>query len=294
MIYRITSGEYHAINAVMPDGIEFGYESNGEYFFDDFVRPYFNFDIDSKLLSVVGQNYDDFIAGLNSLDQEHIKIYRYIHEMHYEDFCKPPKEHNYKSGLSTTDGTPFNLIPVPTFIKGELQRMDYYADEASTDLVLRVDMTYTRDEFGWALTRTTTRTWYKENGDAHPDTKITIKRYYRDINLMEEESVKRRGNIVKTAKLSVLALLKEVYTDKSTFEIAAMGYAFLEEFSSEFSSFARDGIVIIDMADPYVGKKAIVKLIGEADLVKYPWMTATPASLHGATIQQFVMNSFDI
>jgi hypothetical protein len=104
---------------------------------------------------------------------------------------------NYKTHLNRS------LYPQRTFVQGELQQIDWFAaydptSKVFSDLILRVTVAYERDAVGFALSRTTTRTWYTEDGSAAEPNKVPTKYYFG--RERDQEGVKRRTNIVNQIK----------------------------------------------------------------------------------------------
>ena len=162
---------------------------------------------------------------------DHCKIYRYIEVSNFSP-TDPPTEHDYKGG------TQKSLYPKRTFVQGELQKVEYHSNKEFTDLVLKVDVAYQRDSLGFALERTTTRTWYLENGDAHPKQKITNKVYDELGTIIEGE--KRRGNIKKLVSKKALEYMIATIQDKTPEEIVVMGRDFLKVHQAGFNAFIQE------------------------------------------------------
>lgn len=143
-----------------------------------------------------------FDPSSRSVDPTDLKIYRYI-PREYADYSVPPKDVDFITGL-TTRLHPTNSI----IVDGEVRQTDYYASAnppdaygnvSYSDLVVRESFVYTRDSIGFARARVNTITWYMENDNPHPDTKVRLKYYENDESLREGQ--RRRANI--TDKLSM-------------------------------------------------------------------------------------------
>lgn len=120
-----------------------------------------------------------------------------------------PIDIDYKTGLTA------KLHPVYTYVKGELQNVEYYGvyDESEPvesdrfkEPVVSVDITYERDSLGFAKKRTTNRSWYQKNGSINKNKKKTTKKYY-DNNMTIVEGKRRRGNIVNNMTLPIMGML---------------------------------------------------------------------------------------
>lgn len=174
-----------------------------------------------------------------------VKIFRYL-PGHGRNPTQPPIDLNYKTGLSGA------LVPERTFIQGELQRVDWHADENLDDLIIRADMIYARDQIGFAEERTTTRTWYLEDGTAHPDVKVTKKLYRLEPQLQEREAKVRRGNIIDRLFVAVTAHL--VFEEQDVMAGIALGQAFLQTHKN-----AIDLFVSASLTDVYFVVQAAVE-----------------------------------
>lgn len=96
------------------------------------------------------ETLDTSLMYVDETEPRSCKLYRYMRSPEFNE-DEAPIEHDYIIGLTT------KLFPKRTFIQGELQRVEWFADEAKTDLVIDVDVEYVRDALGFALERTTTR-----------------------------------------------------------------------------------------------------------------------------------------
>jgi len=139
---------------------------------------------EESLLSTLVTNHVD-----GTCDQ-HVKIHNYIAEHEDHTIYDSPTMHNYITG------TTLKFFPKRTMIKGEVTRVDYFADEALTDLILRVDIAYTRDALYLAIERTVTRTWFREDNTPAPTQKFTKKIYTINIDDQMKEAHRRRQNVI--------------------------------------------------------------------------------------------------
>lgn len=202
------------------------------------------------------------------------------------------REINYKTELSQS------LFPKRTSIQGEIQRVEWYSDEDMTNKVLDVAITYERDPFGLATSRSTVRKWVMNNDQYHEDIKTTKKRY--NINLEDQivEGKRRRGNIVNSIQLPTMAFMVESMTvapyNLSPTAILLMGRDFLDRHETEFSKFIDSSSSVTDFTDPNFGKKNVVIAIEQAALSTDQWLKETPGQLGGATIEQYLIGQFTI
>jgi len=182
---------------------------------------------------------------------------------------------NYKTEVRET------LYPKRDFVEGELRTIEWFSDEALTDLIIRVDVAYTRDTAGFALHRTTTRTWYHINGTPNPETKITHKSYTININEMIQEGIKRRSNIVDLMKINALGMMQQVLTSTHTpEEIIGLGRDFLLLHKNVMNAFIDES------------HKQIVIDIGAADAAHDFWLDQD--MMPGVTFRGYMISQLSI
>lgn len=211
--------------------------------------------------------------------QKHLKIYRYIQNSNDYRLFDVPKGHDYKRGLTDT------LFPKEYFNHGEMYKSEYFSDEAQTDLVIRVDILYTRDAMGFATNRTTTRTWILEDGTEHPDTKVTTKVYRMGTLGPIEEGIRRRGNIVKGLQMPILGMMigtisakdGESEPERQT-RCVMLGRRFLEQHKNSFTMFTEDS------------NRQIVEDVSEATDF---WIDAI-VDAQGGTIREYIIEALNI
>lgn len=188
-----------------------------------------------------------------------------------------------------------NLFPKRIFIKGELQKVEWYMEAEFINLVLQSEMTYTRDSFGFALTRTTTRTWFDTENQPLDIVKVTTKNY----SMLEQikEGKRRRGNIVDGIQLPVMGLMVETMTiepwnlDQQT--ILLMGREFMDRFETEFNKFIDNSSTVT--SGPNIGRKSVIVALEEASTTTDTWLLNAPASLGGQIrILDYLTNEFNI
>lgn len=198
---------------------------------------------------------------------------------------KHPHNINYKTELKQA------LYPKRTFVQGELQKVEWYCDQAATDKVLETSMTYVRDAFGFATSRTTTRTWFRQDGTSFEEPKVTEKIYTLNYNDQIVEGKRRRQNIVDGIQLPVMGMLVEVLHPTPQVQVLLMGRDFLDRMELYFQRFIDNSSSINDTQDPNFGKKEIVV---EFENATDSWMDGTPTALGGATIRQYLIAEFTI
>jgi len=210
-------------------------------------------------------------------DPNDYKLYRYVDNPsgYAEDEC--PKGIDYKSGLNT------NLHPRRTFYKGELQQVEWFAAYDGTnytDPIINVTITYVRDILGFALSRTTTREWYRENGIKSSDALVTTK-YYSDPVSRHYEGVRRRSNHILYLKEAVIGLMLESGVDPNPAVVVQLGRDFLEAYKIQISAFEQDSQSSF--------RNAVI-----ADTT-HTWLDSMPASLGGSlSIRDWVAGQLDL
>lgn len=185
-------------------------------------RDYWKYD-GTNVVVEMSQAEKDAIEGIVK-----VKIFRYIDEGHDDKF-EPPLGHNYVSGLS------IKLYPERLFSNdGVLHTVNWYADEAFTDLILKSEMVYVRDADDIAQRRTTTRTWICENESEHAIQKISEKVYSDEEAL--DEGVRKRQNVINMIQIPIIGM---IMATESIAQSAALdiGNVFLEDYAVELNSF---------------------------------------------------------
>jgi len=223
------------------------------------------------------------------LEQKEPKIYDYVcPSLNGKHFAAI----DYKMELTTS------LFPKRTVAKGEVTRVDWYADVELTNLILKVDINYTREATGFAGYRDTVRTWINKDGTENEVTKTT-KKYY-NINHVDQiiEGIRRRSLLVRSIQMPVLSMMVEALMPLGYSQDAVLlrGREFLDEYEEEFDRFINNSSSITDPADPNFGKKTVaVKLEEEARVTYTEWLDKAPASMGGlVTIRQYLVSEFDI
>lgn len=193
-----------------------------------------------------------------------------------------------------------NLHPQRQFVQGELQTVYWYNNEFHDLLVIRVDIEYTRDAYGFALERETVRTWFDFNGNEMPFKKVT-KKEYSPIEMIKEGK-KRRGNIVDGVQIPVLAFLQEAAMNPEASAeyslnpstVILTGRGFMDRFATSFKNFIENSSTIIDTNSPNFGKKTVVVEFESAAENTDLWLNYKPSALGGASILQYLVGEFSI
>lgn len=133
---------------------------------------------------------------------------------------------------------PQALHPVRTFDQGELVMVEWYTDDTLATKVLKVEITYNRDAFGYVLDRVTTRTWINSDGSENPKKSVRAKHY--DSVKQQSEIKKRRENNILNIQANTLSYMVATMTGTVT-EILDQGRAFLAELDSEVDKYIKSG-----------------------------------------------------
>lgn len=237
---------------------------------------------------------DGVISGFVDSDPEQKVPYIY-------DLVKPGAKKHFHS-IDYKNELVQSLIPKRTAVQGEVVKVEWFqtldGNNNPTNKVLLVDVVYTRDNTGFAISRTTTRTWINRDGSENPDTKTTSKYYFINSVDQIQEGIKRRKLLVDNIQIPVLGLVMESliplgYTQESCL---LKGRQFMDDYDQEFNKFVQNSSTVTDPADPDVGMKTIrVKVRDEANPNHVLWLDKAPGSLGGATtIRQYLLAEFDI
>lgn len=232
--------------------------------------------------TVVGLTYDD----PTSIDyEEHeelrVKVFRYI--VSYNGSRKiPPLDLDYTTGLSR------RLYKKEYFTHGELDRVEYYAETDTgsdgwptySDLIIREDMSYTRDSLGFAKERTTEITWILENESEH-ETKKTLHKPYSLIE-SQKEGVTRRGNIIGQLSLQVAGMLIGTLPTNDTYPNAQAKIDVGRQFMQDHK-LATDMFIAASKRD----------IVGQVKHATDSWLE-NYVDAHGTKIRDVIRASVDI
>lgn len=209
-----------------------------------------------------------------------VKIYRYVTDVSDYNVFHAPIDLNYNTGLTTT------LFAKRLFNQGELQRVEWHSTDELNDIILSVDIVYQRDSVGFATRRTTTRTWYKENGEEALPKKITEKVYSIDPISQIEEGERRRGNLVKSLQMPIIGFLLSTIPPKDgeteierSSRIILLGRKFLRDNKEYFTAFIEDS------------NREVSEIIANSTDF---WMDNIIDEENGTTIRDYLLNQLDI
>lgn len=245
----------------------------------------FEFEEPVNDINLLNQSLDDLVANHDGQEISRPRICKLLGESH---------EHDEYENVDYTIMPKPNLFPKRTFVKGELRKVEWYEEETFQNLVLVAEMSYTRDYFGFATSRTTVRKWYAEDGSELENIKTTNKKY----SPLEQikEGKRRRGNIVDGIQLPTMSFMVETMTvepwnlDQMT--ILLMGRDFMDRFSNQFKNFIDNSSTIT--SGPNIGKKSVVVAMEEAATSTDTWLNNASAQLGGAKILQYLVGEFSI
>ena len=137
---------------------------------------------------------------------------------------------------------------VEVMFRGEVRQVRYFdvdsveanpSDENLWTKVLQVDVVYVRDASDLATSRTTTRTWYREDASAHPGVKLTKKIYAPFQQMLE--AVRRRQNVIDGAALTILGLIAMTETAGDIPAAEDIAQAFTSDYDLELNNYVRVG-----------------------------------------------------
>lgn len=177
---------------------------------------------------------------------------------------------------------PTRLHPDRQIVKGELQRVTYYAHAevinsmvAYSDPIVEEVYVYTRDSDGFALYRDMTITWFREDGS--PDPRLKRRRKYYSPLERIQEGKRRRKNVVDQLQFTVLfaIMVTEAVTEE---QARQLGTAFL----AHHDAFIR---LYLDASDP-----AIVSAV-QADSV-HTWLSNELSP--GVTIRDTITGELNV
>lgn len=242
-------------------------------------------DLDDLVLNFSDSDPDLKIPKIMSLSKEYSKHFHAI---------------NYIKGLSQS------LIPKRTILKGEVQKVEWFKSlneqMEPTDLILKVDIIYTRDSSGFATSRTTTRTWINKDESENTEKKITTKFYFVNPSDMIDEGLRRRKLLVNNLQIPTMTFMMETlmplgYSQES---VVFKGREFLDDYENDFNKFVDNSSTITDPADPNFSRKSIIVQLEDnspsgRNANYNQWLDSAPPSLGGlTTIRQYLVNEFDI
>ena len=240
-------------------------------------------DLDAYIATFVDSNPEDKIPRIYSIVKGEAGA-KHFHNI------------DYKKELSQA------LIPKRSVSQGEVTQVDWYEALNSSMVpeghVLKVVIVYQRDSSGFALSRSTVRTWINEDGTENDESKITNKYYFVNPSDMIDEGLKRRKLLVSSIQIPTLTFMTEALMLLGYSQEAVMlkGRNFMDDYETFFNKFIDNSSTITDPADPDVGEKTIVvRLRDEARFEYTEWLDKAPASLGGmTTIRQYLISEFDI
>lgn len=226
--------------------------------------------IRKKLYSAIDLKLDETEYFPDQTEEDYPKIYKFVKKelkfKHYQDI-------DYTMEIMGT------LHPRRTFVKGELQKVEWFADVECTDKVLTTDIVYTRDISGFAIDRITKRIWVGMDEEDNDITKITEKNY--TINMVDQikEGIKRRQNIIDGLQKPILGMmLATITTGYTSEEILQMGRDFLKLHKYSMQAFVDES-----------HKQIQIDFAAATDFWLDNYIDA-----NGTTIRMYILNDLDI
>lgn len=246
--------------------------------FGNTIRFMYEDNADADLIDPI---LDELIANHDGMEISNPKIYR-IYDNLQDD-----------QDFRDLDYTIKNLHPMRFFNQGELNNVKWYEDQTLNSLVLDVDISYVRDPFGFAISRSTKRVWINEDNTENELTKETNKTYSPLEMIVEGK--KRRQNIVDGIQLPTMSFMIETMTNTSNTVVLLMGRDFLDRFETEFSRFVKNSSSVTDFNDPNFGKKNVIVALENAETTTDTWLANKPQSLGGnIRILDYLISEFNI
>jgi hypothetical protein len=163
--------------------------------------------------------------------------------------------------------------------RGEVRRVGFFDPDDLTTEVVREDVVYTRAANGLALSRETVRTWFCEDGTAHPVGKTSTKVYSDDPVEQMDEGERRRGNVIKRLTIDVLGMLAATQTAGNLVAAELLGRDFTDLHAAAITSYLR------------IGDNATLQ--GEVVADPTPWLDNDLAAVGapGVTIRQAIVSA---
>ena len=199
-----------------------------------------------------------------------------------------------------------SLIPVREKVQGEVRKVTWYRaldeNQLPIDPVIIVDISYTRDGSGFALFRTTARTYVNRDGSLNSEIKYSQKFYFVNQDDMIVEGYKRRKLLVQSIQIPALTFMTTVLVPLGYSEQSALlkGRAFMDDYENLFNKFVENSSSITNPADPNFGKKTIIVSLEDNTIegINGPhneWLDKAPPQLGGLkTIRQWLVEEFSI
>lgn len=177
---------------------------------------------ESDLFNQIVADHDDTILTY--------RLYDYVADS--VDKTVFPGHINYKTGLIA------RLHPLHTINRGELDKTVYYANYDGTNYstpVLEVTFTWHRDSSGFCSKRDSVIAYYLSNGELASQTK-NLEKFYNEQESIEEGR-RRRQNIVNDLSLTLIGLLFQTVTGKTSEEILQMARDWFKVNKTDIETF---------------------------------------------------------
>jgi hypothetical protein len=240
----------------------------------DLIKIKFTTDLDED--EVI--HLDSLIAAYVESIPQDLKIFRYIEVNAYPDKKQPPKQHDYKIGLTS------KLQRKDIFDQwGTLTSAEFHADENLNDLIVKVDFVYAFSPYGDVDNRTKTVTWYREDGTAHPDTKIMVKHYVNKPEMLDANR-RRRINVIDIMMIDVRQYIAETMLAlgqaATLLEAESAGIGLVRDLEKDLNTWR-------DVGDP-----TVITTITNADVNTHVFLDNVVGAI-GKTIRQYMIDTLN-
>jgi hypothetical protein len=206
---------------------------NNNPFSSDAIADTVTIRFDNTLTSPEETELDTVIIPSHAGIPSPVRILSLLPNSYGIDPLVAPVNLDYKTGLTS------RLHAKRTIVLGEVTQVEWYQNYDGTtfsDLVIKVNILYTRDPMGLAIYRDTTREWYHEDSTLAQPIKSTRKWYLGNDRSMELE--KRAKNALaaqKTAGLGAIVVDQITNHGKTQSEAVAIGIGYADEWFTYFS-----------------------------------------------------------
>lgn len=163
-----------------------------------------------------------------------VKIFRYVPDTTGRDLYVAPIDLDYVIGLTT------KLHAKRTIVLGEVILVEWYAEydedtDTFSDMVVKVEIVYTRNAMGLPLSRVVTRTWYLEDDTPASPTKVT-KKFYRGNERTDELERRAKNALAAQNTLGLSCIIVDQMTNhgKTYEEAVAIGMGYASEWYNHF------------------------------------------------------------
>ncbi len=315
--YSLTKEDVDNIRKGLPKNVTVCYMNGVNYEMDygiiSNLKSLFAIDV------IINTNFEEtnFADWLKNREIPYYKIYAYVSGgvKDNADIYRLPSDIDFKSDLYLT--LEKKILPK---IKGVPTSVEYYEKKEVflvngrpsteySDIICRVDFSLYYDLNGFIFKKDAILKWYLSD-----DTlcNINCDKYVvgstctlcsknigdtfdpiLDSAKIIEEGVNRRRTIYNELQIPALAFLQAIFPTYNQLELIGLGRDFMSFYKADFDSFIYESLTVLDPADPFFGKKVIVKKM--ALDTTHAWLDSV-ANLGFGDIspRQFLMGSLDL